>query len=122
MSSHYFICYVVSIAIGISVCSVVCAKERTGAEIYNNICSSCHENGDFNAPKLKDFAAWKPRLAKGKSVLYQSAFNGLGDNMPARNQYEGYLSNREIYDSVNYMVQKVVQYSSNTELVASNPK
>ncbi|MBH1969902.1 cytochrome c5 family protein [Moraxellaceae bacterium AER2_44_116] len=120
MSLRYSICYAVCI-VGLSVCSAVCAKERSGAEIYENICSNCHENGDFDAPKLKDFSAWKPRLAKGKRVLYQSAFKGLGDNMPARNEYEGHLSNREIYDTVNYMVKKTVQYSSSHELVASNP-
>ncbi len=120
MCSRYSICYAVCIAVGLSVCTVAGARDRSGVEIYNDICSSCHENGDFAAPKLNDFAAWKPRLATGKRALYQSAFKGLGDNMPARNEYESHLSDREIYDAVNFMVKKAEQYSSDTDLVASS--
>lgn len=119
MSTRYSICYAACMAGGLLVCSAACARDRSGAEIYNNICSTCHENGDFDAPKLNDFSAWKPRLAKGKSVLYQSTFQGIGANMPARNEYESHLSDREVYDAVNYMVKRAVQYSRDTALVAS---
>lgn len=119
MSSRYSICYAICMVGGLSVCSAACARDRSGAEIYNSICSSCHENGDFDAPKLNDFDAWKPRLAKGKRVLYQSAIKGLGNNMPARNEYEGQLSDREVYDTVNYMAKKTMQYSTDSQLMAS---
>lgn len=87
--------------------SVLLAKERSGEEIYKDICSTCHENGDLNAPKFGDVDAWKPRLAKGKKALYKSTFEGVGQSMPARNQYESALSDREVYNSVNYMLKFV---------------
>lgn len=119
MIAHHFMGYSLCLILTLSVCGTCYAKERSGAQIYKDICSSCHENGDFDAPRLKDFSAWQLRLAKGKKELYQSAFNGFGDNMPARDQYEGHLTDKEIYAAVNYMLKKTMQYSNNRELIAS---
>jgi cytochrome c5 len=35
------------------------------------------------APKIGDHAAWGPRIAQGKDVLYKAAIGGLG-NMPPK--------------------------------------
>ena len=119
MFSHHFICYSFCLTLTLFLSSASYAKERSGAKIYQDICSSCHENGDFDAPRLKDISAWQTRLTKGKQELYKSAFNGLGDNMPARDQYEGHITDKEIYSAVNYMLKKTIQYSNNKEWIAS---
>ena len=55
---------------------------RSGEEIYNAICFTCHAVGTLNAPKFGDAADWAPRLAKGYDALYQSVLNGLGAMPP----------------------------------------
>ena len=55
---------------------------RSGEEVYNAICFTCHAAGTLNAPKFGDAADWAPRLAKGYDALYQSALNGLGAMPP----------------------------------------
>lgn len=55
----------------------------TGEQAYTKVCSACHGAGVNGAPKVGDHAAWGPRIAQGKEVLYSHALNGKG-NMPAR--------------------------------------
>ncbi len=60
---------------------------KDGAEVYAQVCSSCHGLGLVGAPKAGDAAAWGPRLAKGKNVLYDHAlhgFTGQAGTMPAK--------------------------------------
>jgi cytochrome c5 len=54
-----------------------------GEEAFNKVCTSCHTAGINGAPKIGDHAAWGPRIAQGKEVLYTHAIGGKG-NMPAR--------------------------------------
>jgi cytochrome c5 len=55
----------------------------TGEAAFNKVCSACHGAGINGAPKVGDHAAWGPRIAQGKEVLYQHAIAGKG-NMPAK--------------------------------------
>jgi cytochrome c5 len=55
----------------------------TGEQAFTKVCSACHAAGINGAPKIGDHAAWGPRIAQGKEVLYQHAIGGKG-NMPAR--------------------------------------
>ncbi len=60
---------------------------KDGAELYASVCSSCHATGVGGAPKAGDKAAWGPRIAQGKDVLYQHALNGYQGKagaMPAK--------------------------------------
>ncbi len=55
----------------------------TGEQAFTQVCSACHTSGVNGAPKIGDHAAWGPRIAQGKEVLYKDAIGGKG-NMPAR--------------------------------------
>ncbi len=55
----------------------------TGEAAFNKVCSACHGAGVNGAPKVGDHAAWAPRIAQGKDVLYQHAIGGIR-NMPAK--------------------------------------
>ena len=55
----------------------------TGEAAFNKVCSACHGAGVNGAPKVGDHAAWGPRIAQGKDVLYQHAIAGIR-NMPAK--------------------------------------
>lgn len=63
------------------------AAPKSGAETFEQVCSACHGAGIAGAPKAGDKAAWGPRLAKGKEVLYDHAlkgFQGSSGVMPAK--------------------------------------
>ncbi len=55
----------------------------TGEEAFNKVCTTCHTAGINGAPKIGDHAAWAPRIAQGKEMLYKDAIGGKG-NMPPR--------------------------------------
>jgi cytochrome c5 len=60
---------------------------KDGAAVYAQVCSSCHGLGLVGAPKAGDATAWGPRIAKGKTVLYDHAlhgFTGTAGTMPAK--------------------------------------
>ncbi len=49
----------------------------TAEETYKSACSTCHDAGVANAPKLGDKAAWAPRVKQGKGCsLCKSALEG----------------------------------------------
>lgn len=54
----------------------------TGEQAFNKVCSACHATGVNGAPKIGDKAAWSPRIAQGKDVLYKSAIGGKGAMPP----------------------------------------
>ena len=53
------------------------AIPKDGAQVFQQTCSACHGTGLAGAPKAGDSAAWAPRIAKGKDVLYQHALQGF---------------------------------------------
>jgi cytochrome c5 len=58
-----------------------------GAGVYAMTCTACHGAGIGGAPKVGDKAAWGPRIAQGKSLLYKHAlegFQGKAGVMPAK--------------------------------------
>lgn len=59
------------------------AVPATGEAAYTSVCSACHAQGINGAPKVGDHAAWTPRIAQGKAVLYTHAIGGIR-GMPAR--------------------------------------
>jgi cytochrome c5 len=53
------------------------AVPKTGKELFDSVCTSCHGPGIAGAPKAGDKAAWAPRIAEGKATLYQHALGGF---------------------------------------------
>jgi cytochrome c5 len=76
---------------------------KTGQQVFEGQCTTCHTAGLLGAPKFGDAAAWAPRIAKGFDALWQSALHGKG-NMPA--QGGGDFSDYEIARAVVYMADK----------------
>ena len=63
------------------------AAPKDGGETFTQVCSACHGAGIAGAPKAGDKAAWGPRIAKGKDLLYDHAlkgFQGSAGVMPAK--------------------------------------
>lgn len=78
---------------------------RTGEQVYQQFCGTCHKTGVANAPKFADKAAWEPRIARGKDALYQSAINGVaGTAMTPKGSCMN-CSDDELKAAVDYMVE-----------------
>jgi cytochrome c5 len=80
------------------------ASGGQGKEIYQQICSSCHETGVAGAPKIGDTEAWSSRIAKGEDLMVQNAVNGIG-TMPPKGG-DPTLSEEQIRSAVNYMIEQ----------------
>ena len=91
-------------AVAIAVCAVASAqtKERSGKEIVDSLCVSCHGAGANGAPKIGDKKAWAARAEKGLSGLTKSAMQGIRQ-MPAHGGNPK-LTDTEIERAITYMV------------------
>lgn len=57
--------------------------DKSGEQVYQSVCTACHETGVAHAPKIGDRAAWAPLIAEGQHVLTAHAWVGVRA-MPAR--------------------------------------
>ena len=57
--------------------SAATSMPKNGTELFEQTCSVCHAQGIAGAPKAGDKAAWAPRIAQGKAMLYQHAVQGF---------------------------------------------
>lgn len=78
---------------------------RSGQEVYDASCTSCHAAGVGGAPLLSDRAGWSTRRAKGKQTLYQSVINGL-NLMPPMGACAD-CSEAEIEAAVDYILEQI---------------
>jgi len=86
---------------------VAAAEARSGKEIYNGLCVSCHGTGLPGSPQMGDTDEWDERIAKGKDTLYENAITGYtgpeGHLMPAKGGNPA-LSDEEVRNAVDYML------------------
>jgi cytochrome c5 len=78
--------------------------ERSGEQIVNEVCQTCHGAGLLNAPKLGDQAAWKPRLSQGEKTLVAHAIGGIR-SMPPKGGNPS-LSDDEVTRAVVWMANR----------------
>ena len=76
------------------------------AQLYGQVCASCHENSVKGAAPLGDSAAWQPRLEKGLQTLYDNTINGIGE-MPARGGCGSACTDGDLMSLVDYLVNGV---------------
>jgi len=75
--------------------------EKSGKEVTELACVSCHAVGALGAPKIGDKGSWAPRLGQGLNTLAVHAINGIR-SMPARGGNPD-LSDLEVARAVVYM-------------------
>ncbi len=80
------------------------AAVRSGEEVYNNFCASCHNPGLSGAPRLGDVEAWAPRIAKGDALLLETTIAGVPPAMPPRGMCFD-CSDEDLSAAIQYMVQ-----------------
>jgi len=94
-----------SVALGVSAAlgaAHEAAAQKSGKEVVESICVSCHGTGKGGAPKIGDKKAWSKRSASGLSSLTQSALKGIR-NMPAHGGDQA-LSDLELARAIAHMV------------------
>jgi cytochrome c5 len=77
-------------------------RERSGQQVVESVCVSCHGTGANGAPKIGDSKAWAERASRGLTALSESAINGIR-NMPPHGGAPA-LTNLEIERAITYMV------------------
>lgn len=76
---------------------------RSGQQVYDTACHTCHAVGVAGAPKFGDAGAWGPRVAKGMDTLYTHALQGF-NAMPAKGLCAD-CSDDEVKAAVDYMAE-----------------
>ena len=95
-----------SLALAIAVCAAFASHEaaaqRSGKDVVDSTCVSCHGTGKDGAPRIGDRAAWSKRSKQGLSGLTQNALKGIR-NMPAHGGNKE-LSDLELRRAITHMV------------------
>lgn len=76
-----------------------------GEQVYNQFCVACHSTGVAGSPKLDDKAAWAPRIAQGRDMLFTHAMQGLRA-MPPKGTCVT-CSETDIMSAIEFMTSKV---------------
>lgn len=77
---------------------------RSGKEITEAVCTSCHAAGVLGAPKIGEAGDWTSRMTAGLDAIVISAINGKG-SMPARGG-DGNLTDEDVRKAVVYMLKE----------------
>ena len=75
---------------------------RSGEDVYNTSCKTCHGSGMAGAPKYGAPEQWTARLEKGIDTLYTHAIQGF-QGMPPKGLCMD-CSDDELKASVDYML------------------
>lgn len=75
--------------------------EKSGKEVYDAVCSSCHASGALGSPKFESKGDWGSRIGQGYNTLVKHAIEGIRQ-MPPRGG-DGDLSDLEVARTVAYM-------------------
>jgi cytochrome c5 len=82
---------------------------RSGQQVFAQVCKTCHETGLAGAPKAGDKAAWAPRIAEGEKTLVQHAiagYQGKTGVMPPKGGNPD-LTDDEVHRAVVYLANQV---------------
>jgi cytochrome c5 len=77
-------------------------EQRSGKDVVEKICATCHATGVNGAPKIGDKKAWSKRASQGLTSLTQNALQGIR-RMPAHGGHPE-LTDLQIERAITYMV------------------
>ena len=83
-------------------------SKENAEQLVGNHCIRCHGPGLEGAPRIDQFADWRPRLQKGIEGLVQSAITGH-KAMPARSGMAA-LSDSDLRNAATYMIIQSAAY------------
>jgi len=80
------------------------AGPRTGEQVFQSVCATCHQTGVAGAPKVGDNAAWAKPVKAPFAQLLKNAINGIRA-MPPRGGNPD-LSDLEMARAIVYMANR----------------
>jgi cytochrome c5 len=75
---------------------------RSGKEVVDTVCATCHVAGTSGAPRIGDRKAWSKRAAKGLTSLTEDALKGIREMPPHGGSPD--LTDFEIRRAITHMV------------------
>ena len=78
------------------------SAQRSGKDVVETVCATCHATGEGGAPKIGDRKAWSKRSSQGLTSLTEGALKGIRQ-MPPHGGNPG-LTDLEIKRAITYMV------------------
>ena len=81
---------------------VVDTAGRTGQQVFDTKCFTCHATGAAGAPKMGSASDWADRIAQGVDTLYANAINGIRGMPPKGLCFD--CSDEELKAAVDHMV------------------
>lgn len=100
---HWLAPLVLALAVSISPENAAAQTvERSGMEVVESVCISCHGTGANGAPRIGDKKAWSKLASRGLTGLTKSALKGIR-NMPPHGGNPK-LTDTEIERAISYMV------------------
>lgn len=100
--SRLFLTTLAAAALSVPLAASAQAAERSGKEVVDAVCASCHAKGVNGAPKIGDRKAWGKRAEQGLTSLTENALKGIR-GMPSHGGKMD-LTDLEIGRAVAYMV------------------
>ncbi len=91
---------------------------RTGDEVVDYLCASCHTAGVGGAPKLDDAADWGTRYAQGMNTLMDIGINGKAGTTMMPRGGDPSLSDDDIWNSIVAMLKRAGVSISESERTA----
>jgi len=85
---------------------VVTVVVRTGDEVVDYLCASCHTAGVGGAPKLDDATDWGTRYAQGMDTLMEIGINGKAGTTMMPRGGDPSLSDDDIWNSIVAMLKR----------------
>ena len=74
-----------------------------GVDIFDAVCSACHDNGEEGAPRIGDRVAWSKRVESGRAGLTPKMLESIRSTV-AHNGNIGSVSRLEFERAVVYMI------------------
>lgn len=93
--------------------------EKSGKEVFEAVCTTCHTPGALGAPKFGNKGDWGPRIAQGFDTLIKHATEGIR-LMPPRGG-DSDLSDTEVERAVAYMADAAGAKFKAPEVAAAAP-
>ncbi len=79
----------------------------SGEAIYKAKCSTCHDSGAGQAPRVTVRAEWSARETRGRNAMYESAIKGMPATAMAAKGGFTELSDAEVRLTVDYMLARM---------------
>lgn len=93
---------VIATLLGASSSAAAQSHDRTGKEIVDSLCISCHGTGAAGAPKIGDAKAWAERASRGLTSLSKNALTGIRQMPPHGGNPN--LTDTDLERAITYMV------------------